>query len=94
MLVLVDLFEFEVIVAPKLGVVSSHRVGGFQQVIAEITVAGFDHLGMLGFKITGLVFVPDKTGKFGNRGLRGKAVDIADFGNDTGRIDLANAGDV
>lgn len=48
---------------------------------------------MLGFKIIGLVFVPDKTGKFGNRGLRGKPVDIADFGDDTGRIDLANAGD-
>ena len=30
MLVLVDLFEFEVIIAPKLGVASSHRVGGFQ----------------------------------------------------------------
>ena len=86
MLVLVDLLEFEVIVAPKLGVASSHRVGGFQQVIAEITVAGFDHLGMLGFKITGLVLVPDKTGKFGNRGLRAETVDIANFGDDTGFI--------
>ena len=40
MLVLVDLFEFEVIVAPKLGVASSHGVGGLQQVVAEIAVAG------------------------------------------------------
>ena len=32
-LVLVDLFEFEVIVSPELGVASSHRVGGFQQVV-------------------------------------------------------------
>lgn len=51
---LVDLFEFEVIVAPKLGVASSHGVGGFQQVVAEITVAGFDHLRIFGFKIAGL----------------------------------------
>ena len=35
---LVDLFEFEVIVTPKLGVASSHGVGGFQQVVAEIAV--------------------------------------------------------
>ena len=40
MLELVDLFVFEVIVAPKLGVASSHRVGGFQQIVAEIAVAG------------------------------------------------------
>ena len=40
MLVLVDLFEFEVIVTPELGVASSHGVGGFQQVVAEIAVAG------------------------------------------------------
>ena len=38
MLVLVDLFEFEVIVTPELGVASSHGVGGFQQVVAEIAV--------------------------------------------------------
>ena len=37
-LVLVDLFEFEVIVTPELGVASSHGVGGFQQVVAEIAV--------------------------------------------------------
>ena len=93
MLVLVDLFEFEVVVAPKLGVASSHRVGGFQQVIAEIAVAGFNHLGMFGFKFTGLVFVPDKTGKLGDRGLRVETVDIANLSDDTGRINLANARD-
>ena len=42
MLVLVDLFEFEVIVTPELGVASSHGVGGFQQVVAEIAVARFN----------------------------------------------------
>ena len=93
MLVLVDLFEFEVIVAPKLGVASSHGVGGFQQVVAEIAVAGFDHFGMFGFKVTGLVPMLDKTGKFSNRGLRVKPMDIANFSDDTGRVDLANAGD-
>ena len=93
MLVLVDLMVLEVIVAPELGVASSHRVGGFQQIVTEIAVAGFDHLGMLGFKITGLILVPDKAGKFSNRGLRGKTVDIADFSDDTGGVDFANAGD-
>lgn len=33
--VLVDLFELEVIVAPKLGVVFSHRFSSFQQIVAE-----------------------------------------------------------
>ena len=47
---------------------------------------------MLGFKVTGLVPVPDKTGKFGNRGLRVKTMDIADFSDDTSGVDLANAG--
>ena len=42
MLVLVDLFEFKVIVTPELGVASSHRVGSFQQVVAEIAVARFN----------------------------------------------------
>ena len=93
MLVLVDLFEFEVIVAPELGVASSHGVGGFQQVVAEIAVAGFDHFGMFGFKVTGLVPVPDKTGKLSDRGLRVETVDIADLSDDTGGVNLANARD-
>ena len=93
MLVLVDLFEFEVIVAPELGVASSHRVGGFQQVVTEIAVAGFNHLGVFGFKFTGLAFVPDKTGKLGDRGLRVETVDIANLSDDTGGVNLANARD-
>lgn len=39
MLELVDLFEFEVIVAPELGVASSHGVGGFQQ-IGSVHISG------------------------------------------------------
>ena len=42
MLELVDLTEFEVVVAPKLGVASSHGVGGFQQIVAKKAVAGFN----------------------------------------------------
>ena len=92
MLELVDLFEFEVIVAPKLGVASSHGVGGFQQVVAEIAVARLDKFGVLGLEIAGLVLCPNQAGVFGNGCLRVKAVDIADLGNDTGGVDLANAG--
>ena len=92
MLELVDLFEFEVIVAPELGVASSHRVGGFQQVVAEVAVAGFNHSGMLCLEVTGLVSVPDKASIFGDRGLGFKAAYIPDFSDDTGGVDLANAG--
>ena len=91
MLVLVDLFEFKVIVAPELGVASSHRVGGFQQVVTEIAVAGFNHLGVLGLKVAGLVLVPDKTSELGDRGLRIETVDIANLSDDTGGVNLANA---
>ena len=92
MLVLVNLMVLEIIVAPELGVASSHRVGGFQQVVAEISVSGFNHPGVLCLEFTGLVFVPDKTGKLGDRGLRIKAVDIANLSNDSGGVNLANAG--
>ena len=93
MLVHVDLFEFKVIVAPELGVASSHRVGGFQQVITEVAVAGFNHPGMLRLKFAGLVFVPDEAGELGNRGLGAKTVDIADLSDDTGGVNLSNAWD-
>lgn len=92
MLVLVDLFEFEVVAAWELGAASSHRVGSFQQVVAEIAVAGLNHLGVFGLKVTGLVLVPDKAGKLGGRGLRVETVDIAKLSDDTGGVDLANAG--
>ncbi len=93
MLVLVDLFEFEVIVAPEFGVASSHRVGSFQQVVTEISVAGFNHPGMLSLKFTGLVFVPDKTSELGDRGLGIEAANVANLGDNTGGINLANARD-
>lgn len=40
MLEMFGLFEFEVVVAPELGAASSHGVGGFQQVVTKIAVAG------------------------------------------------------
>ena len=93
MLVLVDLFEFKVIVTLELGVASSHRVGSFQQVVAEIAVAGFNHSGVLRFKFTGLVLCPDKAGKLGDRGLGIETVDITNFSNNTGGVNLTNARD-
>ncbi len=84
MLELVDLMELEIIVAPELGVASSHGVGGFQQVVAKVTVAGLNHSSILCLKVTGLVLCPDKTGILGNRSLGFKAVDIANLRDDTG----------
>ena len=92
MLELVELFVLEVVVAPKLGVASSHRVGGFQQIVAEIAVAGLDEPGMLRLKVAGLVLRPDEAGILGNGGFGLKPVDIADLGDNTGRVDLADTG--
>lgn len=50
----------------------------------EIAVAGFDHSGVFGLEVARPVLVPDKTGIFGDRGLRIKTVNIADFSDDTG----------
>lgn len=62
MLELVDIFDFEDIVTPELGIASFHGVVGFQQIVAEIMIAGFNHPGMLCCKVAGLVLCPDKTG--------------------------------
>ncbi len=90
-LVLVNLMVLEIIVSPELGVASSHRVGGFQQVVAEMSVSRLDHPGVFCLEFTGLILVPDEAGKLGDRGLRIKAVDIANLSNDSGRVNLANA---
>ena len=91
MLELIDLVELEVIVAPELGVASSHGVRGFQQVVTKVTVAGLYHSGILSLEVAGLVLSPDEAGVLGHRSLRFKAVNIADLGDDTGRVDLPNA---
>ena len=46
---------------------------------------------MFRFKSTGLVLRPDKAGKFGDGGLGVKTMDVADLGDNTGGVDLANA---
>ena len=79
MLVLVDLFEFEDIAAPKLGVASSRGVGGFRQIVPKIAIAGFNHSGMFCFKVTGLISVLDKSSVFGNKGLRIETANIPNF---------------
>src|SRR5699024_12634147 len=93
MLILVDLLILEVIVAPELGIASSHRVGGFQQVVAEIAVAGLDHPGVFSLNFTGLVLCPDKAGELGNRGLGAETVEGGDFCDDLGGVALAMHGD-
>ena len=93
MLVLFDLFVFEVIVTPELGVASSHGVGGFQQIIAKETVAGPNEPGVLSFKGTGLVLRPGKAGIFSNGRMGMKTIDIADLSDHAGGVDFADAGD-
>ena len=51
MLVLVDPFEFKVVVAPGLGVAPTHRISGFQQAVAVVAVFGFNLFGIFGFKL-------------------------------------------
>ena len=48
---------------------------------------------MLRLEVTRLISVPDKASVFGDRGLGFKAVDIANFSDDTSGVDLANTGD-
>ena len=91
MLVLVNLLEFEVIVAPELGVASSHRVGGFQQIVAKETVAGLDELSVLGFKFPGLVLLPDKAGELSDGRLGLETVNVANFGDDASGVNLADS---
>lgn len=92
MLALIDRMVLEVIIALKLGVASSHRVCSFQQVVTEESVAGLEGAGVLGFKAARLMLHPHKSCILGNRGMGLKTVDVADLSDDTGRIDLADAG--
>ena len=87
----VDLIEFKVIEAAKLRVAPSERIGSFEEVIAEITITGLDEVGDIGVEVTGFVFVPDDAGVFGEGSMVVKTVDVADFGDDAGRVDKADA---
>ena len=86
MLELIDLMELEVIVAPELGVASSHGVGGFQQVVAKVAIAGLNHSCILSLKVARLVLCPDKSRVLGNSSLGFKAADVANLSDDTGRV--------
>ena len=50
-------------------------------------------MGVFRFKFTGPVFVPDKAGELGDRGLGIEAVYISNLSDDSGRVNLAYAGD-
>ena len=91
MLVLVNLFEFEVVVALKLRVATHERISGFTQVVFEKTVAGLDESCVLSFKHTRLVLSPRKPSKFSQTGLTIKPLDIADLGDYAGGKHRANA---
>ena len=52
MLELVNFFEFTVVEVAVLGVVSSHRVSRFQQIVTKVTIAGFNHVGSFAFEPT------------------------------------------
>ena len=59
----------------------------------KIMAARFNYPGMFCLKVAGLVLVPNKIGKLGDRGLKIKAAYIPNLSDDTGRVDLANARD-
>ena len=88
MLELVDLFIFKVIVALELGVASSHRVGGFQQIIAEETVTGLDEACILCSKFTGLMLFPNKASVLGDRSLGLETVDVFETVDELAYADL------
>ena len=91
MLASIDLFVLEVIVTLELRVASSHRVGGFQQIVTKISVTRFDQVCRFGLIIARLVLRPNESGIFGKRGVRIETANISDFRNDTGRIDFSNS---
>jgi len=70
-----------------------YRVGSFNQVIVKESVAGFDTLGVFGFKSAGLMPAPCEAGILGHGGLVTETVDIANLGENAGRVDFVNARD-
>lgn len=91
MLELVDLFVFDVKVAPELGVASCHGVGGFQQIVAKETVAGLIILVCSDSKSPDWCCDTHKIGILGNRCLSVKPEIVTDFGDDAGRVDFTDS---
>lgn len=50
MLVLVNLFEFKIVITPELRAATHKRIGSFTQVVSEITVTGVNKMRILCFK--------------------------------------------
>jgi hypothetical protein len=92
-LVLGYLSELLLVVMLELRIVSFYRVGGFNKVIAEEPVTRLDSLGIFGFKFARLVLLPCETCVLRDGGLVLKSAIIADFGQNAGALDAADAGD-
>ena len=93
MLMFRDFSELERIEAFELGVVHSHLVRCFQQVILEILVSRQDHLGVGGFKTAGLALRPGNAAELGKSGVVSETGDIANLGEKSGAVDRPDAGD-
>jgi len=70
----------------------SNRVGSFNEVVAQESVAGFDAGGVLLLEDAGLVPAPRQTRVLGDGGLILEPFNIAEFAEQTGCIDFADAG--
>ena len=66
-------------------------IGGFNQVVAKVAIAGLDQMGLIRIEIAGLMTGPGEAGVLGQSSLILEAGDIADFGEDT-RGDSCAAG--
>jgi len=78
-LVFGDLLEFGFIVGLVLCVVHPQRIGGLDQVVTEILIARFAHVGFLCLKVSRLVSFPGQTSKLGE-GLFGvESVDLSNL---------------
>ena len=95
MLMLRNFSELERIETFELGVVHSHLVRGFQQVILEVLVARKDHLSVSGFEATGLMLCPRKAAVLSESGMVFKTRNVTDLGkkpSTVNRTDARNGG--
>ena len=91
MLVFRHLPIFFLIVGAIFGIVSSERIRRLNQIIAEIGIGLFIHVAVFGFKFAGLFARPNESRHLRDFRLGGKAVNVADFREDAGGIDEADA---
>jgi len=72
-------------------IVQPDFVDSFDQIVAQIVVAGEDEAGVIRVKLTGLVARPGEAGILGEGSLVGEAMDVADFSDDASGVNGANA---